>query len=153
MLIQAAEGILAECERRISETQTTLDRLLLVTSLQSWLGTKHRQVFDDWLSSSLEEQYDMLAPRYRGAAQSDSLTDEAFSLTAFSKLIPSGGIEEGPRILFYSNLDLVLEVLREELPFHQTSGALASGSPESAPDGLSLLLAVCGGPTAVAGSR
>lgn len=117
---QTTEVITAEYERQTSKMQTTFDKLLFITSLQDWLGTKHRELFNEWLSCSLEEQYEMLAPYYRAAAESGMLSPSSLTLSAFSRLIPAGGIEEGPRVLFYSNLDLTLEILSEELCVQRT---------------------------------
>lgn len=130
MSMQAAEKITAECEQRTSEIGTLFDQLLFLTQVQKWLGAKHRQLFHQWLSCPLEEQYAMLAPRYHDAAQGGALPSDAFALSAFTKLIPAGGVEEGPRVLFYSNLDIILDMLKEELAVSgQTSAALTSASP------------------------
>jgi hypothetical protein len=119
MFTQAVERITAEYEQRTSEIGNTFDKLLFLTRLQKWLAARHQQVFHEWVSTRLEEQYGMLAPRYREAAETGELPPDAFSLPAFSRLIPAGGIEEGPRVLFYSNLDTLLDILREELPARQ----------------------------------
>jgi hypothetical protein len=119
MSIQAAERIAAECEHQTAEIGTVFDKLLFLTSLQKWLGTKHRRLFEEWLASPLEDQYNMLAPHYHEACESGTLSSDAFMLAAFSKLVPAGGIEEGPRILFYSNLDVILELLQEAFPVSQ----------------------------------
>lgn len=132
MSTQAAERMTAECEQRASEIGNPFDKLLFLTRLQQWLAVKHRQTFNEWVSSSLEEQYEMLAPRYRDAAERGMLSADAFSLSAFSRLIPTGGIEEGPRVLFYSNLDILLDILKEELPTPQpTVAALQAIRPQS----------------------
>ena len=137
MLTQATERITADFERRILEMQTVLDKLLFLTSLQAWLGAQHRQLFDQWLSSPLEEQYNMLAPHYHAAAESGALSADAFALSPFAKFIPAGGVEEGPRVLFYSNLDLTLRILQEEFPVEAPRAAspaqsqhIASGLPQ-----------------------
>jgi hypothetical protein len=128
MSIQAAERITAECEQQTAEIRTVFDKLLFLTSVQKWLGAKHHQLFDEWLASPLEDQYNMLAPHYHQACESGTLASSAFTLSAFSKLIPAGGIEEAPRILFYSNLDLMLEILKESLPANQQTSLSASAS-------------------------
>ena len=79
------------------------------------LRESHERVFGDWLNSPLEQQRDDLE-EYLGSLADDreTILRTWLTLAPYSNLIPIN-TREAERLLYISDLELILDVLRNEL--------------------------------------
>ncbi len=79
------------------------------------LRESHERVFSEWLNSPLEQQRDDLE-EYLGSLEDDreTILRTWLTLAPYSNLIPIN-TREAERLLYISDLELILDVLRNEL--------------------------------------
>ena len=79
------------------------------------LGLSHRQVFREWLNFPLEEQRQDLE-NYLASIEGErkKVLQTWLTLTPYKNLLPVGAVE-AERLLYISDLELILELMRNEL--------------------------------------
>ena len=79
------------------------------------LGLSHHQVFREWLNFPLEEQRQDLE-NYLASIEGERKTvlQTWLTLTPYKNLLPVGAVE-AERLLYISDLELILELMRNEL--------------------------------------
>lgn len=79
------------------------------------LAASHQQAFREWLSHSLEQQREDLE-EYLGSIEGDrgALLNTWLTLTPYRNLVPTTA-REAERHLYLSDLELILDLLRNEL--------------------------------------
>jgi hypothetical protein len=99
---------------RLARIPTAFGKLVCLASLKSRLAKYHTQLFDEWLSLSLEEQCLDLQRHAFEAATTGMLPDEWLSPAAYSNLIPASATS-AERELYSGNLDLLLDLLHGDV--------------------------------------
>ena len=85
-----------------------------------WLS--HEQVFAEWLNYPLEQQRQDLEEHLRSVEGEQQVVLETWlTLTPYRNLIPAG-TREAERLLYITDLELILEILRNELTRHESHG-------------------------------
>ena len=79
------------------------------------LGLSHQQVFREWLNFPLEEQRQDLES-YLASIEGErkKVLQTWLTLTPYKNLLPVGALE-AERLLYISDLELILELMRNEL--------------------------------------
>ena len=79
------------------------------------LGLSHHQVFREWLNFPLEEQRQDLE-NYLASIKGErkKVLQTWLTLTPYKNLLPVGAVE-AERLLYISDLELILELMRNEL--------------------------------------
>ena len=81
------------------------------------MRSSHEQVFAEWLNYPLEQQRQDLEEHLRSVEGERQVVLETWlTLTPYRNLIPAGtAIREAERLLYITDLELILEILRNEL--------------------------------------
>ena len=113
--LETAEAIdcLTVCLDKLAETPTVFGKLVHLASLQKQLQRVHREVFVDWLCCPLETQVNELLECAHAAARNGMLPNKWLSLTTYSDLVPTGGINEPERCLYFGDLDIALRTVKD----------------------------------------
>ena len=79
------------------------------------LGLSHRQVFREWLNFPLEKQRQDLESYLESIkGERKKVLQTWLTLTPYKNLLPVGAVE-AERLLYISDLELILELMRNEL--------------------------------------
>jgi hypothetical protein len=109
---------LEACLDSLSMVPTVFGRLVHLAKVEKLVARSHRAAFTDWLCCPLEQQCAELQKYANAAARNGALPDDSLPSTAYSNLIPRAGVEEAEKSLYFSNLDIVLDIFAAESDPH-----------------------------------
>ena len=105
---------LEACLDSLSRAPTVFGRLVHLARVEKLVAKSHRAAFTEWLSCPLEQQCAELQTYADAAVPNGSPPHDALSSRAYSNLIPRAGVGEAEKSLYFSNLDLVLDIFTGE---------------------------------------
>lgn len=106
------------CLDSLSRVPTVFGRLVHLAKVEKLVARSHRAAFTDWLCCPLEQQCAELQTYADATVPNGSLRHNSLSSSTYSYLIPRAGVEEAEKSLYFSNLDIVLDIFTAESGAH-----------------------------------
>jgi hypothetical protein len=99
--------------RLLAETSTEFGRLVLLTSIQKVLLSRHEEIFESWLSRPLEEQYNDLQ-QYIAEASSEAALADSSRLNAFHRELIPPTARAAESIHYLRQMEILFDLSRME---------------------------------------